>query len=115
MSINEKLKPNSLSQIKNEYYDLHDECSSLRKEPINVMDKKFYKKNRYSDIFAMRMTMATTDGKSFNDVNYFNGNYILGSKGEVDFVACQGPLANTINDFWTVMALNKVKLVVGRF
>lgn len=80
-----------------------------------MMSRKFSKKNRYSDIFPMRMTMATTDGKVFNEQNYLNANYVLGPRGEVDFIGCQGPLENTFDDFWNMIRVNSVELIIGKW
>jgi receptor-type tyrosine-protein phosphatase O len=58
--------------------------------------------------------MVTTDGKGFNGPNYFNGNYILGANNEVEFIATQGPIPDSFNDFWNIIILNKVHTMVGK-
>ena len=61
----------------------------------------------------MTLTNVTTDGKELRDDNYFNGNYILNKSGQVEFIACQGPLKNTVEDFWKMVMVNKVNSIIG--
>ena len=58
--------------------------------------------------------MVTLDGKGYNGPNYFNGNYIVAKSGNVDFIATQGPLEQTVEDFWNVVMLNGVSSIVGK-
>jgi receptor-type tyrosine-protein phosphatase O len=69
--------------------------------------------NRYTDILPYEKNMATLDGKEFSGENYFNGNYILGWDNQVDFIATQGPLKQTYNDFWKVLLVNNIFTIVG--
>lgn len=62
----------------------------------------------------MQINMATLDGKGYNGPNYFNGNYIVSKNGNVDIVATQGPLEQTTEDFWNVVMLNNVSMIVGK-
>lgn len=71
-------------------------------------------KNRFRDILPLQFNMATPDGLPFSGSNYFNGNYMLGKGGNVNFIVTQSPLKSTIEDFWRVVVLNNVQTVVGR-
>jgi len=54
--------------------------------------------NRYSDILTYRQTQVPLLSGS----GFINANYIYGTESPVDdklFIATQGPLPNTINDF----------------
>ena len=59
------------------------------------------------------MNMATTDGKGFNGVNFYHGNYIIGPQNQVEVIASQGPLDNTVDDFWKIVIINNVYTVIG--
>ena len=62
----------------------------------------------------MELTIATTNGHTFDRTNYFNGNYILDRPGRVQFIATQGPLEETTEDFWHMVVVNKSNFIVGR-
>ena len=70
--------------------------------------------NRYTDIIPNTLNMSTLDGKKYKKENYFNGNYIMDRDGKVNFIATQGPLEETTEDFWKMVILNDVKTIVGR-
>jgi len=99
--------------IENEFHELGEESTKLY-DRLDVIDfEKHEKKNRYSSILPMSLTLVTLDGKEYSGHNYFNGNYVLNKKGQVEFIACQGPLKNTVEDFWTMIIKNKVNSIVG--
>ena len=59
------------------------------------------KKNRYKDILPfdhsrVKLTLKTPS----QDSDYINANFIKGVYGPKAYVATQGPLANTVIDFW---------------
>lgn len=97
-----------------EYDELTRDSLKAYKTLKIVREKAYWKKNRYSDINPMQLNMVTLDGKGFNGPNYFNGNYILGLSGNVDFIATQGPLEETTEDFWEAVMRNEVSMIVGK-
>lgn len=62
----------------------------------------------------MALSLVTTDGEDYNSKNYINGNYILDKSGKTEFIACQGPLQNTTEDFWQMVLVNNVESIVGK-
>ncbi|KAM9327773.1 tyrosine-protein phosphatase non-receptor type 12-like isoform 2-T2 [Pholidichthys leucotaenia] len=59
------------------------------------------KKNRYKDILPfdhsrVKLTLKTTN----QDTDYINANFIKGMDGPETYIATQGPLPNTVIDFW---------------
>ncbi|XP_018397999.1 PREDICTED: LOW QUALITY PROTEIN: tyrosine-protein phosphatase non-receptor type 5-like [Cyphomyrmex costatus] len=71
-------------------------------------------KNRYSSVLPNLQTRVTLPGSSDDPLTgYINANYIRGYDGEnARYIATQGPLANTIADFWKMIWTEKVPAIV---
>uniref|UniRef100_A0A6Q2Y5F4 protein-tyrosine-phosphatase n=1 Tax=Esox lucius TaxID=8010 RepID=A0A6Q2Y5F4_ESOLU len=70
--------------------------------PTNVGEKEEnVKKNRYKDILPFDHTRVKLTMKITNqDSDYINANFIKGIDGPEAYIATQGPLQNTVLDFW---------------
>ncbi|XP_068611274.1 tyrosine-protein phosphatase non-receptor type 12-like [Brachionichthys hirsutus] len=70
--------------------------------PTNAGEKEEnVKKNRYKDILPFDHTRVKLGLKTTNqDTDYVNANFIKGMDGPEAYVATQGPLPNTVVDFW---------------
>ncbi|XP_077194173.1 tyrosine-protein phosphatase non-receptor type 12 isoform X1 [Paroedura picta] len=71
------------------------------------------KKNRYKDILPfdhsrVKLTLKTPP----QDSDYINANFIKGVYGPKTYVATQGPLANTVIDFWRMIWEYNVAIIV---
>ncbi|XP_076152303.1 tyrosine-protein phosphatase non-receptor type 12 isoform X2 [Alosa pseudoharengus] len=71
------------------------------------------KKNRYKDILPfdhsrVRVTLKTSN----QDSDYINANFIKGMEGPETYIATQGPLPNTIIDFWRMNWENNVTVII---
>ncbi|XP_053112414.1 tyrosine-protein phosphatase non-receptor type 12 isoform X2 [Hemicordylus capensis] len=71
------------------------------------------KKNRYKDILPfdhsrVKLTLKTPP----QDSDYINANFIKGVHGPKAYVATQGPLANTVIDFWRMIWEYNVVIIV---
>ncbi|XP_032078016.1 tyrosine-protein phosphatase non-receptor type 12 isoform X2 [Thamnophis elegans] len=71
------------------------------------------KKNRYKDILPfdhsrVKLTLKTPT----QDSDYINANFIKGVYGPKAYVATQGPLANTVIDFWRMIWEYNVAIIV---
>ncbi|XP_028407981.1 tyrosine-protein phosphatase non-receptor type 12-like isoform X2 [Dendronephthya gigantea] len=69
-------------------------------------------KNRFKDILPFDHTRVTIPPFGDDDSDYINANFIKGVDGEKVYIASQGPLPNTVNDFWRMLWSYKVKVVV---
>uniref|UniRef100_A0A3Q0SJ60 protein-tyrosine-phosphatase n=1 Tax=Amphilophus citrinellus TaxID=61819 RepID=A0A3Q0SJ60_AMPCI len=73
--------------------------------PTNVGEREEnVKKNRYKDILPfdhsrVKLTLKTTN----QDTDYINANFIKGMDGPEAYIATQGPLPNTVIDFWRMI------------
>ncbi|KAF8774127.1 Receptor-type tyrosine-protein phosphatase eta like protein [Argiope bruennichi] len=70
-------------------------------------------KNRWVKIlpFDHSRVKIYPDGTA-NRSNFINANYIPGENHIIEYIATQGPLPNTVNDFWTVVWQQSVPIVV---
>ena len=71
------------------------------------------KKNRYKDILpfdASRVVLSEYPGVPGSD--YINANHIKGASGSNAYIAAQGPLPHTVNDFWRMVVETEVQVIV---
>ncbi|XP_066526528.1 tyrosine-protein phosphatase non-receptor type 22 isoform X2 [Hoplias malabaricus] len=82
--------------------------------PTKAADKQEnVKKNRYKDIVPFdhsRVTLSLNTSKNDND--YINANFIKGVFGPRAYIATQGPLPNTVVDFWRMLWEYNVQVIV---
>uniref|UniRef100_UPI0037E75272 tyrosine-protein phosphatase non-receptor type 12 isoform X3 n=1 Tax=Semicossyphus pulcher TaxID=241346 RepID=UPI0037E75272 len=82
--------------------------------PTNVGEREEnVKKNRYKDILPfdhsrVKLTFKTTN----QDTDYVNANFIKGMDGPEAYIATQGPLPNTVIDFWRMNWEYNVAVIV---
>ncbi|GFR28331.1 tyrosine-protein phosphatase non-receptor type 12 [Trichonephila clavata] len=70
-------------------------------------------KNRYKDIVPYdksRVILPKCDGVPGSD--YINASYIKGASGAFAYIAAQGPLPNTVIDFWRMIWICDVQVIV---
>ncbi|XP_023226972.1 receptor-type tyrosine-protein phosphatase R-like [Centruroides sculpturatus] len=71
-------------------------------------------KNRYKTIMPnekSRVLLSEDDGDPLS--SYINANYIRGYDGEPKtYIATQGPMAHTVDDFWLMIWKEKVPIIV---
>uniref|UniRef100_A0A7N6BP80 protein-tyrosine-phosphatase n=1 Tax=Anabas testudineus TaxID=64144 RepID=A0A7N6BP80_ANATE len=83
--------------------------------PTNVGEREEnVKKNRYKDILPfdhsrVKLTLKTTN----QDTDYINANFIKGIGGLEAYIATQGPLPNTVIDFWRMNWQYNVVIVMA--
>ncbi|KAM9704932.1 tyrosine-protein phosphatase non-receptor type 12-like isoform 2-T2 [Menidia menidia] len=82
--------------------------------PTNVGEREEnVKKNRYKDILPFDHTRVKLAFKTTNqDTDYINANFIKGIDGPKAYIATQGPLPNTVIDFWRMIWEYKVAVIV---
>ncbi|KAM4526123.1 receptor-type tyrosine-protein phosphatase H [Fundulus diaphanus] len=70
-------------------------------------------KNRFTNILPYDWSRVKLNTSSPNDVlDYINANYIPGYNSDREYIATQGPLSSTVDDFWRMVWEQKVKRIV---
>uniref|UniRef100_H3A9A1 protein-tyrosine-phosphatase n=1 Tax=Latimeria chalumnae TaxID=7897 RepID=H3A9A1_LATCH len=82
--------------------------------PTNFGEKEEnVKKNRYKDILPFDHSRVKLTLKlSSQDTDYINANFIKGVRDPRAYIATQGPLANTVIDFWRMIWEYNVVVIV---
>uniref|UniRef100_A0A3B4XKN8 protein-tyrosine-phosphatase n=1 Tax=Seriola lalandi dorsalis TaxID=1841481 RepID=A0A3B4XKN8_SERLL len=82
--------------------------------PTNVGEREEnVKKNRYKDILPFDHSRVKLKLKTTNqDTDYVNANFIKGMDGPEAYIATQGPLPNTVIDFWRMNWEYNVAVIV---
>lgn len=103
------LSRKQLRDVTQNTHVLHAEFAEI---PMNFVDQKELdvpnhgSKNRYKTILPNPHSRVILKTKNSNDPlsSYINANYIRGYLGvERAFIATQGPMINTVNDFWQMV------------
>ncbi|XP_077324846.1 receptor-type tyrosine-protein phosphatase R isoform X1 [Lithobates pipiens] len=112
------LKRQQLQDVVKSSHLLHTEFMEI---PMNFMDPKEIDipshgtKNRYKTILpnpASRVCLKPKNGRDTLNT-YINANFIKGYSGtEKTFIATQGPMINTVNDFWQMVWQEDVPVIV---
>ncbi|XP_051548122.1 receptor-type tyrosine-protein phosphatase eta-like [Myxocyprinus asiaticus] len=93
-----------------EYEDLKPVGTAQPKNAALAIENKA--KNRYSNVLpydASRVKLSIC-GSPFDD--YINANYIPGYNSRKEFIAAQGPLPITVNEFWRMIWEKNVYTIV---
>ena len=56
--------------------------------------------------------MALSEYPGVPGSDYMNANFIKGASGSNAYIACQGPLPHTVNDFWRMVVECEVQVIV---
>ncbi|XP_059383888.1 tyrosine-protein phosphatase non-receptor type 22 isoform X1 [Carassius carassius] len=100
-----------------EFLKLKRQSTKYRAEktyPTTAADKQENaKKNRYKDIVPFdhsRVKLSLISSK--HDTDYINASFIKGVLGSRAYIATQGPLPNTVLDFWRMLWEYNVQVIV---
>uniref|UniRef100_A0A3B3XS88 protein-tyrosine-phosphatase n=1 Tax=Poecilia mexicana TaxID=48701 RepID=A0A3B3XS88_9TELE len=70
-------------------------------------------KNRFTNILPYDWSRVKLNTPTPNNIlDYINANYLPGYSSSKEYIACQGPLPNTVGDFWRMVWEQKVKRIV---
>ncbi|KAF2687127.1 tyrosine-protein phosphatase-like protein non-receptor [Lentithecium fluviatile CBS 122367] len=69
-------------------------------------------KNRYNSIWPYEHTRVKLQGVNAGGCDYVNANHIQASFSNKRYIATQGPLPATFNDFWNVVWQQDVRVIV---
>ncbi|XP_028307166.1 tyrosine-protein phosphatase non-receptor type 5 isoform X2 [Gouania willdenowi] len=118
LSASRMLNPQQLCDVVKHTHRLHAEFTEI---PMNFIDPKELDvpnhgtKNRYKTILPNPHSRVILKSRTHNDLlsSYINANYIRGYAGDNKaFIATQGPLVNTVNDFWWMAWQEEAPVIV---
>ncbi|XP_047737222.1 uncharacterized protein LOC108680035 isoform X2 [Hyalella azteca] len=99
-----------------EFQELKAITESLKNEPgfecSHGEKEENRRKNRYKDILPYDYTRVVLKPTSSDAGDYINANYIKGAGGSRAYIACQGPLPHTLDDFWRMVVQCDVQVIV---
>ncbi|KAM3587903.1 uncharacterized protein V6R79_016640 [Siganus canaliculatus] len=114
-------RPLTRQQLRDVVHNTHQLHAEFAEIPMNFIDPKELDipnhgtKNRYKTILPNPHSRVILKSKSSNDLlgSYINANYIRGYLGnERVFIATQGPMVNTVNDFWQMAWQEEAPVIV---
>ncbi|XP_039590547.1 protein tyrosine phosphatase receptor type Fa isoform X11 [Polypterus senegalus] len=106
----ERLKANDGLRFSQEYESI-DPGQQFTWENSNLEVNK--PKNRYANVIAYdhsRVILTSVDGVPGSD--YINANYIDGYRKQNAYIATQGPLPETLSDFWRMVWEQRTSTIV---
>ncbi|TRY85255.1 hypothetical protein DNTS_003558 [Danionella cerebrum] len=106
----ERLKANDALRFSQEYESI-DPGQQFTWENSNLEVNK--PKNRYANVIAYdhsRVVLTPVDGVPGSD--YINANYIDGYRKQNAYIATQGPLPETLSDFWRMIWEQRASTIV---
>ena len=60
-------------------------------------------KNRYANILPYDHSRVILEKDAYTGSDYINASYVGGFNGKKDYIATQGPLPETMSDFWKMV------------
>lgn len=91
--------------IESEFEELNANADEYEIYNITFIDES---KNRYSDVVPIDKTRV-----KIREKDYINANYIsYPGVNNTSYIATQGPLVNTVNDFWRMVWENNTEIIV---
>ncbi|MXQ94951.1 hypothetical protein E5288_WYG009991 [Bos mutus] len=93
-----------------EYEDLKLVGINLPKYAAELAENRG--KNRYNNVLPYDVSRVKLSVQTHSTDDYINANYMPGYHSKEDFIATQGPLPNTLKDFWRMVWEKNVYAVV---
>nr|XP_045004375.1 receptor-type tyrosine-protein phosphatase eta [Jaculus jaculus] len=93
-----------------EYEDLKLVGISLPKYAAELAENRG--KNRYNNVLPYDISRVKLSVQTHSADDYINANYMPGYHSKKDFIATQGPLPNTLKDFWRMVWEKNVYAIV---
>ncbi|XP_033997475.1 receptor-type tyrosine-protein phosphatase beta isoform X13 [Trematomus bernacchii] len=106
-----KQKADSSCGFAEEFEDLKMVGTAQLKSNAERLENK--PKNRYANVLpydSSRVKLSIIHGSPYDD--YINANYMPGYNSRKEFIAAQGPLPGTVNDFWRMIWEKNVRSLV---
>ncbi|XP_073514296.1 receptor-type tyrosine-protein phosphatase beta-like isoform X2 [Phyllobates terribilis] len=92
----------------------YEKLSSVGTKQAKLFSDKLEnrEKNRYTNVLPYDVSRVVLSSHEDPTEDYINANYIPGYNSPKEFIAAQGPLPRTVNDFWRMIWEKDVKAVI---
>ncbi|XP_077975279.1 receptor-type tyrosine-protein phosphatase mu-like [Styela clava] len=98
------------AKFKEEFQNLKSDAKGLNYPTTVASSESLKGKNRYKNILPSDLSRVLLEGGG--NISYINACYINGFSKAKKFIATQGPLPSTVNDFWRMIVEQKVSCIV---
>ncbi|KAM7199758.1 hypothetical protein V8F20_005628 [Naviculisporaceae sp. PSN 640] len=88
----------------------HDTTSKTAKVRLSGLENGV--KNRYKDILPFEHARVKLQGLGAQQCDYINASHLQASRSHKRYIASQGPLPATFEDFWSVIWQQDVRVIV---
>ncbi|XP_066465746.1 receptor-type tyrosine-protein phosphatase eta [Tiliqua scincoides] len=105
-----KQKADSNCGFAEEYEDLRMVGVNQPKFAAELTENKA--KNRYNNVLPYDISRVKLSVQNHPTNDYINANYMPGYNSKKEFIAAQGPLPNTVQDFWRMIWEKNIYTIV---
>ncbi|XP_062973251.1 receptor-type tyrosine-protein phosphatase eta [Elgaria multicarinata webbii] len=105
-----KQKADSNCGFAEEYEDLRPVGANQPKFAAELPDNKG--KNRYNNVLPYDISRVKLAVQNHPTDDYINANYMPGYNSKKEFIAAQGPLPSTVQDFWRMIWEKNIYTIV---
>ncbi|KAI3327692.1 hypothetical protein HD806DRAFT_519712 [Xylariaceae sp. AK1471] len=108
-----KIERNEQSRMRDAYSSFNAPTpAGSKSERIQLCGVEKGGKNRYKDILPFEHARVRLTGQEFGACDYINASYVQASRSHKRYIASQGPLPATFDDFWSVVWDQDVRVIV---
>ncbi|RNJ58575.1 hypothetical protein D7B24_004445 [Verticillium nonalfalfae] len=100
------------SRMKKAYSVFNPESKSMGTIPVQLSGIEKGVKNRYKDILPFDHSRVKLQGRESGACDYVNASHIKASRSNKRYIAAQGPLPATYEDFWSVIWDQDIRVIV---
>lgn len=88
------------------------DARSAERDDFQVAGLEKGSKNRYNNIWPFEQTRVRLQGRPEGACDYVNASHIKATRSNKRYIASQGPLPDTFEDFWSVIWEQDVRVIV---
>ncbi|KAI1115412.1 hypothetical protein F5Y14DRAFT_128775 [Nemania sp. NC0429] len=106
------IERNEQSRMRDAYSAFNGPTSSLRSGIVQLCGVEKGGKNRYKDILPFEHARVRLAIPGAGGCDYINASHVQASRSHKRYIAAQGPLPATFEDFWSVVWDQDVRVIV---
>ncbi|KAK6824738.1 Tyrosine-protein phosphatase 1 [Apiospora arundinis] len=107
-----RIERDEQSRMKEAYSAFNASSPSKANSTVSLSGIEKGVKNRYKDILPFDHARVVLSGKPPGSCDYINASHVRASRSKKRYIASQGPLPATFEDFWSVIWDQDVRVIV---